>query len=222
MNFIKKILLVFLGVSLIGMGAAISLVNNWGSDPVTVFAQSISLKLESLGWNFFSVGNTLIFINLLIFIFLIIRYKFKYIQIGTFAGMFCVGLFIDEWVKLLTDIILLNDSVVFKIIWMFVGTIILAAGIGLYVSSEMGAAPVDLISVIISEYFKLKYFWVRMICDLIFVIFGWLLGGVVGLSTILCMILVGPISGVVIKNIKKYLNSDRSGDKIINESQTTK
>ena len=215
MNFIKKILLVFLGVALIGMGAAISLINNWGSDPVTVFAQSISLRLENLDSNIFSifsVGNTLIFINLLIFIFLVIKYKFKYIQIGTFAGMFCVGLFIDQWVKLLEDIILLNNGIIFKTIWMMIGTVVLATGIGLYVSSEMGAAPVDLVSIIISERFKLKYFWVRMICDLIFVILGYLLGGVVGLATIFCMILVGPISGFVIKNIKKYFILNKSGD----------
>lgn len=206
MDFIKKLLLIFFGVVLIGLGAAISLVNNWGSDPITVFVQAVSFKLQNFNLTFFSVGNTMIFINFLVFIFLVIKYKFKYIKIGTFAGMFCVGVFIDIWVKVLRDIILLNNSLLFKTFWMLIGVVILAVGIGFYVSSNMGASPLDLISVIISESLNKKYFLVRMICDLVFLFLGWLLGGVIGLSTVFCMMLVGPISGIVIKNIRKLLN----------------
>lgn len=204
MKILKKFIIVIIGVAFIGMGAAISIINNWGSDPITVFAQGLSYSLLKLDWSFFTVGNSLIFIDFSVFVVLVLLYTFKYIKFGTFAGMVFVGLFIDMWQNLLLDLVK-TDNIIGKIIWMIIGAIILSAGIGLYLSADMGAAPVDLIPVEISEHLHINYSVVRIICDLLFMFLGWLLGGVVGIATVVCMCLIGPISGLIIKYMKKYI-----------------
>ncbi len=204
MNTFKRLMLVLVGVMLVGLGIAINLANNWGSDPATVFAHALSLKFNAKGWSFFTVGNVLILMNLIVFIVLTITDKFKYYNIGTFAGTFCIGIFSDMWFNIISDAVVNLNSLVFKIVWLLLGALILSTGIGLYVAGDMGASPIDLISVAISDHFKkLSYPIVRIVCDLIFAILGWILGGVIGLTTILCMVLIGPISGFVIKYAKK-------------------
>ena len=204
MNTFKRLMLVLVGVMLVGLGIAINLANHWGSDPATVFAHSLSLKFNSKGLSFFTVGNVLILINLIVFTILTVTDKFKYYNIGTFAGTFCIGIFSDIWFNIISATIVNFNSLTFKIIWMLFGALVLSTGIGLYVAGDMGASPIDLISVAISDHFKnLSYPIVRIVCDLIFAVLGWILGGVVGLSTIICMFLIGPISGFVIKYAKQ-------------------
>lgn len=205
MQLFKKILLILIGVALIGLGIAIALLNNWGVDPVTVFAQALSIKLLALGWTFFNVGNTLIVMNMIIFVILISIYKMKYINIGTFIGMFCVGIFINLWVNLLSGLILENSSIILKIVWMIIGVVIMSVGVGMYISSNMGASPFDLIPVVLSDELRIKYSIMRVISDFSFVFLGWIFGGVVGVTTILLLCCIGPISGLVIKYARKYL-----------------
>ena len=204
MKILKQLIVVIIGVAFIGMGAAISVINNLGSDPITVFAQGISCSLLKYNLNFFTVGNSLILVDFLVFVVLVFLYKLKYVKFGTFVGMVFIGLFIDIWQNLLLDLVK-TDSTIGKIIWMLIGATILSVGIGIYISADMGAAPVDLIPVEISEHLHINYSLVRVICDLLFMLFGWLLGGVVGIATIVCMCLIGPISGLIIKHMKKYI-----------------
>lgn len=202
-KFLKKIMLIWIGVMIMGFGLAINIANNWGSDPVTVFAQSLTNILGKIGVTFLTVGRALILMNMVVFVIMVFIYKLKYVNWGTFAGMFCVGLFTDFWTGFLADMVLNNNGFGFKTLWMILGTVSLAVGIGIYAAVDMGASPLDLISITISEKLGVNYAKVRMICDLCFLVLGWLFGGIVGVATVLCMLLIGPISGLVIQNIKK-------------------
>jgi uncharacterized membrane protein YczE len=204
----KRLMAVLFGVALIGLGASIFILNNWGSDPITVFAQGAHNVLSKYSLEWFTVGRALITTNFIVFAVLLVIYKMRFVNIGTFAGMFMVGWFIDLFLKILSGSISGEAGLISKIIFMILSVVILSVGVGLYVSAELGAAPVDLISITISEAINKKYSIVRIICDTIFVLVGFLLGGVVGVSTIASMIFIGPISGAVIKIVKPYLMKD--------------
>ncbi len=206
-KLLKKLILVLAGVVIIGFGLSVNIANDWGSDPVTIFAQALSFASEKIGITWFTVGRALIFMNIVVFIILLLIYKLRYVNIGTFAG-FCIGFFTDFWSNIFSHVVLANNDFFFKVIWMIVGTVCLAAGIGIYVAVDMGASPLDLISITISEKFKFNYARTRVVCDLLFLVFGWIFGGVVGITTVLCMLLIGPISNFVIRNIQKYLNAE--------------
>ena len=202
----KKLFIILIGVVLIGMGIAISILNNIGSDPMSVFAQGISIRLHEFGWTFFTVGNAIITLNVIVFIILVLIYKWKYVNIGTFIGMFCIGSAANIWTKILSDIITNDNHIFYKSIWVIVGVTLISTGVGLFIYSNMGASPLDLISVTISNYLKINYSITRIVCDTVFGLIGWSIGGVVGITTIVSMIFIGPISGIVIRNMKKFEN----------------
>ena len=69
---------------------------------------------------------------------------------------------------------------------------ILAFGMTIVIRSEAGTGPNDLVAVVLSEKLKKPFGPVRVAVDLLFALAGWLLGGTVGIGTLICAFVVGP------------------------------
>lgn len=69
---------------------------------------------------------------------------------------------------------------------------ILAFGMTIVIQSKAGTGPNDLVAVVISDKTRWKFGPVRICVDVCFALAGFLLGGTVGLGTIICAFLVGP------------------------------
>lgn len=193
------------GAILTALGSAIGILNNWGSDPVAVLGQGLSIQLAAKYGSFFSIGNTLVLVNLIAFIGLLFIERKRLFRIGTFIAFFLTNVLIDIWLRYLTPWLTANHSVLVKIILMISGIFTLSTGIALYVCSNMGASPLDLLSVEIAKKAKLRYTLIRIICDLLFVIIGGLLHADIGVATFLCMGLIGPLSGFIIGSLQKWV-----------------
>ena len=77
---------------------------------------------------------------------------------------------------------------------MMAGCVILALGMSLVINSNAGTGPNDLVAIILSDKIeKIQFRWVRVGCDLFFVVFGFILGGTVGAGTICAVFLTGPL-----------------------------
>ena len=85
------------------------------------------------------------------------------------------------------------------------GCIILAYGMTIVIKSDAGTGPNDLVAVVISDKTQKKFGIVRLIVDAIFAVVGFVLGGVVGLGTIVCIALVGPVAGVFLPINEKMI-----------------
>jgi uncharacterized membrane protein YczE len=63
------------------------------------------------------------------------------------------------------------------------------------IKSDAGTGPNDLVAVVISDKSKKKFSIVRIIVDVSFVVIGFVLGGSLGIGTIICAFCVGPVAG---------------------------
>ena len=64
----------------------------------------------------------------------------------------------------------------------------------------------DLVAIILSDKCKrLQFRWVRILCDLFFVVLGYLLGGTVGVGTIIAVFLTGPMVQFWLPRTKKII-----------------
>ena len=69
---------------------------------------------------------------------------------------------------------------------MILGCVILSIGMSIVIKSNAGTGPNDLIAIILTDKLqKFQFRWVRMTCDLFFVILGYILGGTVGVGTVI-------------------------------------
>ena len=76
------------------------------------------------------------------------------------------------------------------------GCVILAFGMTVVINSKAGTGPNDLVAVVISDKTRRKFGAVRITVDVCFALTGFLLGGTLGLGTIICAFLVGPAAQV--------------------------
>lgn len=130
----------------------------------------------------------------------------SYIKIGTVICMFCGGPIIDMFNMILSSIITPDSTMAVRIISNVIGCIILALGMSIVIKSDAGTGPNDLVGVVISDKLKKKFSIIRMIVDACFLVCGWLLGGVVGLGTVICLFLVGPVAGFFLPKSGKIIS----------------
>lgn len=129
------------------------------------------------------------------------QYK-KIPALGTWLNILFVGSFIDMFNWLLpnpTD--LLGQSIIF-----ILGVMVMSIGIGIYVSPNLGAGPRDSLMLLIIEKTGWSLKKVRTGIEVIVAIVGWILGGPVGIGTILIAIGLGQLVHYTLPASQKYLN----------------
>ena len=113
----------------------------------------------------------------------------KWPQIGTWLNMLLIGLFIDFFYWLLPDI----GSLAGQTGMFIAGTAIMAVGIGMYVSPNIGAGPRDTLMLIITDRTGWSVKRVRTGLEVTVAIAGWALGGPVGVGTVVIALFLGQL-----------------------------
>ena len=102
-------------------------------------------------------------------------------RIATWINMIGISFLIDLYNWLLPD----TTAFTGELVYFIAGFFILSIGCGLYISANLGAGPRDTVMMIIVERFGGTVRRARMIMEVFAVICGWLLGGPVGIGTII-------------------------------------
>ena len=131
-----------------------------------------------------------------------------YVKPGTVVCAFCGGPIIDLFTWLLGDYISADSAMAVRVISMLLGCVILAAGMSIVINSNAGTGPNDLVAVILSDKIeKVEFRWVRVGCDLFFVVLGFILGGTVGAGTVVAVFLTGPLVQFWLPKTKKCVQA---------------
>lgn len=202
MNLLRIVIL-FIGLVIAHLGVSLFLLADLGSDPFNVMIQGLS---RTLNVGFLSHGNTHMAMSILIIIVLLWVDK-SYVKIGTLICMFCGGSIIDLFNLMLGNLITPESHIAIRIICNALGCVILACGMSVVIKSEAGTGPNDLVGVVISDKLHRKFSIVRMCVDAAFLCLGWLLGGAVGIGTVICLFLVGPVAGFFLPKSEKLVKS---------------
>ena len=201
-----RVIILFVGLVIAHFGVSLFLLANLGSDPFNVMIQGLSRTIAGvISSPLITHGNTHMAVSILIIIVLPFVDR-SYIKIGTLICMFCGGPIIDVFNLMLSSVITPDSTMVVRIISNVLGCVILALGMSVVIKSDAGTGPNDLVGVVISDKLKKKFSIIRMIVDACFLICGWLLGGVVGLGTVICLFLVGPVAGFFLPRSEKTIN----------------
>jgi len=200
LNLIKRLILFFIGMSIIQIGVALFLKTNIGSDPLTLFTQGLAFSLNKTPGN----ANMIILFVLFCIILLVERNR---INIGTIICVLGVGPIIDLGVKAVSVFPISSSSIIIKIFLVVVGCVLISIGFAILSASNLGVAPNDIIPFIIKDKTKLEYRWIRMALDVSFLIIGLALGGIFGIGTIISALLTGPCIQFCLPYGEKFVNA---------------
>ena len=178
---LKTFILLCLGLSLFGFGESLLIHSTIGVSPWTVLAEGISLKLH---W---SVGFATFIVSVMVlssWIFL----KQKpglgtLLNIIIIAGIIDLSLFLFDFS---TNNFLLN------VITGIFGVLFVGLGSGIYLIANLGPGPRDGLMTGLQRITKFPIAWVRASIEISVVILGWLLGGTVGIGTLIFAFGIGP------------------------------
>ena len=193
------------GLTIAHLGVTLFLLTNLGSDPYNVLVQRVYRTLSNLtGWEFLTHGRVHIALCFLIILILLATDK-TYIKIGTVLCMIFGGPIIDIFTLILKPVVTESSPLAYKLIILALGCVILAYGMTIVIKSDAGTGPNDLVAVVISDKTKQSFGIVRVITDISFVLAGFLLGGSVGLGTVICAACVGPVANIFLPINEKLI-----------------
>ncbi len=196
-NFIEllfRVVILFVGLTIAHLGVTLFLLANLGADPFNVLIQGLFRMVSKTGLGFITHGRVHMCICFLIILVLLVVDK-TYIRIGTIICMFCGGPIIDFFNWILTPVFAGVDSLVIRILVNVLGCAILAFGMTIVIKSEAGTGPNDLVAIVISDKSGQKFSIMRVIVDLVFAGAGFVMGGTIGIGTLICAFVVGPVAG---------------------------
>lgn len=168
------------GIPVLGLGIALTLQARLGVSPYDVLHQGIA---EQTGLSF---GTVVILVGLVILLFWIpLRQR---PGIGTVVNTLTVGLVIDLALHVLPE----PDALAARVPLLVIGIVVTALGMGLYIGAGLGPGPRDgLMTGIAARGHRL---WaVRTVLEVTALAAGWLLGGNVGVGTVLFAFSIGPL-----------------------------
>ncbi|MCR5097882.1 MAG: hypothetical protein K6B14_02925 [Lachnospiraceae bacterium] len=200
---LMRVIILLVGLTVAHFGVTLFLLSELGSDPFNVFIQGL-FRTGSGVLPILTHGRVHIAISLIIMVILIFVDK-TYVKIGTILCMICGGPIIDFFSMVLSPLSISERSMVVRLPILAAGCVILAYGMTIVIKSDAGTGPNDLVAVVISDKLGRRFSIVRIIVDFSFVIIGWALGGTVGIGTIICAFLVGPVAGVFLPVNEKLI-----------------
>jgi uncharacterized membrane protein YczE len=177
----RRIFNLYLGLVLFGVSCAMIVASGLGLGPWDVFHQGLSEQIDiSLGWVVIGVG----LVVLLLWIPLRQRPG-----LGTVSNAIVVGLVIDATLNVLSQ----PGSMAARVGLMLTGVVGNGIATGLYIGAGLGPGPRDgLMTGLAARGHSIRV--VRTSLEVTVLVIGWLLGGTVGVGTVLYAVSIGPLA----------------------------
>ena len=183
LNFSPKPLTLFfliLGLFLFGLGESLIITASIGMSPWTVLAEGLSLTSG------LSIGALTFLISLAVLL-LWIPLKQK-AGIGTLLNVIIIAAVIEWSLPYLPH----PETYLMQVLQAILGTLVVGFASGIYLIANLGPGPRDGLMTGCQRVTNLPIAWVRVFLEIIVISIGWLLGGSIGVATVIFAFGIGP------------------------------
>ncbi len=199
---IKNCLIALLGIFFIGVGVAFNAMAHLGNDPVGIFYDGIR---NTLGLTQVQLGAASYLVNILLAVLLIFIGK-KYLNLGTLIYILPYGLFVNVgtyfYSKIFVEELLLN-----QIIAATIGCFLIFLGVAIFIAVDIGLDPMTGVTMVLRDKLKWDYRRAKILFDLSLTLGGFLLGGKLGVITVITALSGGPIIQFIASRLSKIIKN---------------
>ncbi len=192
MSFRVRLVNILFGLFLYALGIVFSINANVGYAPWDGFQIGISNRVG------LTLGTVSIIVGALICV--IVAALGEKLGFGTILNMILIGAFLD--LIIMSDIVPQAGSFATGIAMLVTGMFIIAFGSYFYMRAAFGAGPRDNLMVALTRKTRLPVGICRMLIELSVTLMGWLLGGMVGVGTIIAFVSIGVCVQIVFSVFK--------------------
>ena len=216
-NMVKRIVISFISIIVMGFGISLFSVSKFGVDPFTSMNMNVA---ATLGLSF---GTYQLIVNTVILLYVIIVAHRGLVGIGTVFNMVGCGYACEFFEGLISPLVAGNNSFAIRIPLLIAGIITLCFACSLFFTANIGVGPYDALGFMLSNSTKLKHKWVRVITDILVILIGLTVSGGlndllsgnfseiqnIGIGTVITAFCMGPLVNFFNKNVSaKILNVD--------------
>ncbi len=195
----KSILAAAFGVMLVGVGVSFNNCAGFGNDPIGIVYDGIR---SVSGMNQTQLGMASNIVNIALLVFLLFTGK-RYVSVGTLVYLVPYGFCVNIGNYLYGQLVF-SDSFFLRIVFSVIGCMLLCLGVAIYITVDIGVDPFTGVVLVLTDVLKKEYRYVKMGFDFTMVILGTVLGGKLGVVTVLTALLVGPVIQFFMNILKKY------------------
>jgi len=175
----QRVLILFFGLAIFGLGDGLIVQSGLGNSPWSVLAQGLSLKTG------LSIGAaTLIVGALVLALWIPLRERPGF---GTISNILVISLFIDIGTRIFPK----QDSFLIGFIYVITGIALIGIGSALYITCGLGPGPRDGAMTGLHNRTGVRVGRVRLGIEVVVSLLGALLGGTLGIGTLLFALFIG-------------------------------
>jgi len=180
----RRLVQLYVGLLLYGLGCALEVRGNLGLDPWDVFHQGLSRHLH------IQIGTVVIIVGAAV---LLLWWPLRqWPGLGTISNVVFVGLAMN-WSL---DLIPYSGRLWARIPEMLGGILLLGIATGMYIGAAFGPGPRDGLMTGLARRTKRSIRLVRTLLEVTVLAAGWALGGTVGIGTVLFALTIGPLAQI--------------------------
>jgi uncharacterized membrane protein YczE len=137
------------------------------------------------------------------------------IQYGAIIAITIRSMFLDAWNYLVFNH--LESTASWELQWLYfvLGVISMGFGIGIYIEAHFPKSPIDGLMIALHQRFQWSINVSRIVAEVIGVLLGLLLGGPVGLGTLVLTFALGKMIQFTNSKIKRVLHKERVTDAVL-------
>ena len=169
------------GFALFGLAIALLTQANLGTSPWVIFSSAVAEIIGS------TIGKMVIITGFVVLIgVLLLRQPIGW---GTLANIIFIGPWVDIWMLVVPSI---DQHLILQLALLFTSVLVMGVATAIYISVDAGAGPRDSLMLGIERVSRLSLRMARAVIEITVSVIGWILGGPLGVGTLIFAILIGP------------------------------
>ena len=187
----KTLFLLCFGLMIFGLGEGLLIISTIGASPWNVLHQGLALNLG------LSVGTWAFLMSLIVL--LLWFFLDEKIGMGTIINFIIVAIMIDLTVFIFEE----PEIWINQFLLCVISVLMVGMGSGIYLIARLGPGPRDGLMTGLQKKTGFSIALIRGTIEIIVVSCGWLLGGTVGVGTLLYAVGIGPVVAFSLNIVKK-------------------
>lgn len=193
---IKKLIVFLFGMAFVALGMTLFVKSRTGAEPWALLYAGVSTATG------LELGTVVQIIGIAMVAFVCL-WERKLPELGTVMSFIVIGFFANLFETI--DFSFIGTGLFANILALAAAITIMAVGLGVYVAADIGEGNIELLQFFIAEKLGKSITTVRVVMDCSVALIGYLLGGPLGIGTIISAFTIGPLLAFFLKLAKKYI-----------------